>query len=279
MEREISQAVVEKLTAFLKDHLSVESGEEAPDGRFCFVQGRNQAVAKKAAEPIPYGEDGQRTIDLVLRKVRDLYGRKEGHIWLQAYKSGSTSVDGKFKIDAPCDEAQSFEVQVGEGAIASLSSGYLAMLNMVMSDNLDLRARLREFQDWAMHMTQAYTEESMARRSLQAGNDAEQMAAAIAALGPTLEKVAPVLLQKVMGMSSPPPPPGGAGTQPATARERIAAAMAAIDAYIAQMLMEVQGSPELADDDALWAPLRELITRVGTALGATVTWPAAGGKA
>lgn len=262
-------SVEERLRTFSRRYTSVETSgdgenDEHTAGYFSFYVGRTENAAKNAGQAtgsVVFAEP-DRTEAVLLDKVTELLNRREGHVWVYAYWSGSGSYDAKLKIEGSTEDAKQPPVTMDHGPIAALAEQNIRMAAMVMDDNENLRARLEKHQEFALIMVEKLTTEHIYRRAYEEGASASQMAGAIEAASPLVAALGPVLVAKLAG--------GGAIKLPDEPKPRLQTAVGVIMGMMDEIRKVLTKAPELGADLSTFQPLKAVILAVGPALGLQV---------
>jgi hypothetical protein len=226
---------VELLTEFTRRYCAVENGVEPVPGYFAFLQGKARRNAKKAAARVPNGFDFEKTAPIVLRRVRDLVAQEQGNVWVYYYDESDTAPVEVLKISAPLTEEE--EEEVGGNAVAALTTALVRTNGMLLDDNRELRRSIGQSNALALQSAEelVFLKTQAVLVDSQAG--AAQMEEAMKALAPTIEKVAPKLVEAlgawVTGRSGPELPP-----EPRQRMNALAARMIASAQEIGQLASE-----------------------------------------
>lgn len=268
MKTAVTASIEERLRDFSRRYCSVETSGEAENdeqerGHFAFYVGRTERDAKNAGQAtgsIVFASQ-QRTEAVLIDKVTELLNRKEGHVFVYAYWYNCSSYDAKLKIEGSTEEAKHHTPNMEHGPLAAMAEMNARMCAMVMDDNENLRARLEKHQEFAIGMTEALTREHIYRRAYEEGAQSQAMGAAFEALIPTFNAFAPALAARFLG---------GSVQLPDEPRPRLQAAIGVIMGMLNEIGKALSKAPELGADQALFAPLKDVILKVGPAIGLQV---------
>jgi hypothetical protein len=265
----MTESEVEVLTEFVRRYCAIESSEEPQKGRFTFQQGKTRAKATKARAPVAIGEF-ERTAEVVLRRVRELTSNGEGHVWVAVYHEGDTApLESKRFQGTIEDEDEDDERRDNGDAVGRLTSALVKTNTQLLSRTNDLERRLDAQHANELVQTEQFTLMHVYSQIAEHGANAAQTKAALEALAPTLERVAPALLAWLSGGAA---APTGAADLPTDPAERLSEGVRRMIILAAQVGQVATQHPELVTEErvgALRQLVRDLAPRLGIALAET----------
>jgi hypothetical protein len=254
---------VEAVTAFARRFCAVENGEEPEAGYFAFQKGKARAKAKKAAPRMPNTFNFEQLGPAILRRVKHLADLEQGNVWLLYYFESDTSPVDYIKISAPehRDEDDEDEDDTAGSAVAALTQAMVRTNRMLLDDNRQLRDNISQSNALALQSAEelVFLKTQAVLVDSQAG--AAQMEAAMQALAPTIEKVAPKLVEALGAWVS----GKGGGELPPEPRQRM-------NALAARMIASAQEIGQLASEHPAESveaipPLIKLLEDIAPRLG------------
>lgn len=194
----------EEVSTFVQFYCAIPADEEdPPKGYFAFCAGRTSRDAKKARANIAWGEVTKTTAE-VLRRVREIASSGSGHVWVRAFRDGESHFLEQVKVQGTFDEPEDDRnlPDVGSGAVGAMAMSLIRTNSQLLDENRDLRSKLSAHHEKAVQMTEEFTLAVIHGKLLEDSQGAGQMEAALSALAPTLEAVAPAIVAWVAGQSA-----------------------------------------------------------------------------
>lgn len=277
----LSEADIEKITAFCRVYCSVETSEdddETPDpdrfaGRFSLCQGPRVGNCKVVGTLLwgPF----ERTAPELLRRVRALCENGEGNVFIKAYRTGNSNPEEYIRIQAIAELSDSDDGPADNSAVSALAHALVVTNKELRLDNRDMRGQLMQLAQTRIEEFGQFTMLVQQVKLLEDNRDSSNGAAVVEALGPIIEKMTPAMmemLQRAMAAS------GGASTSPLPTDplERLNELIKRVFMQATQFGAECQGAAK-SDPTLLQRmdkkPLYELVKYLSGPLGITVTYP------
>lgn len=269
----LSVAEIEELTAFVQRYCAVETsnGEEPSAGYFALKQGKNQRGASKARAPVKWGPLDT-TAPEVLRRVRELASNGNGNVYVAAYGEADSSPIEVCTVKGTTEEldAVAEEGPTDGSAIAALTHCLVKTNSMLVAENREWRDRTFRQLDVALEDRERMTALAYHSALMEQGAGDERMAQALQAIAPSLERIAPQVVEAVLRYASGGSGAGAGAELPADPGGRIEALIGRMTAAATDLgAVAVANPTEVTPARA--APLYELIRQLAGPLGLNVT--------